>query len=215
MGRALTGKISTGRRIDTRPNGDKYIYERQVAYDPETKKTKTVKLTLLGKIPAGSAEMVPTRPRNAKKEVEEKPVVEATKTRVGMTQILEWAGRESGIDADLASSFDTGDADKVRSIARYWIGTDGQTLPRLESWQLTHKLPYASGISEDVYQRLFSSLGRNESGIQSYFRRRADRLEGKHLVAYDSTTVSSIQPVSRRLVRDSTRTATASTRSSC
>ena len=53
----------------------------------------------------------------------------------GLTDILEWVGKYSGIDYDVQSSFSEGDAAKILSIARYWIGTSGNTLPRLESWQ--------------------------------------------------------------------------------
>ena len=197
MGRQRTGKVNICRRIETRPNGDRYIYERHVAYDPETKKTKTIKTKLLGKIPSGSEEMVPTRPKKKKKLITvqecqpEEAQVQATKrTRVGTTQILDWIGRESGIDKDLAHSFSEGDSDKIRSIARYWLATDGQTLPRLEAWQLTHRLPYSAGISEDVYHKLFAGIGLDESGIQHYFRSRADRLNCNNLIAYDSTTIS-------------------------
>lgn len=42
MGRQLTGKMHTGQRRETRPNGDVYVYERVTAYDPKTKKTRTV-----------------------------------------------------------------------------------------------------------------------------------------------------------------------------
>ena len=197
MGRQRTGKISVCQRIEIRPNGDRYVYERHVAYDPETKKTKTIKTKLLGKIPSGSEEMIPTRPKKKTKpaiekecQSEESCVEKTVKTRVGATQILEWIGRESGIDEDLAHSFVGGEPDKIRSIARYWLATDGQTLPRLETWQLTHQLPYSFGISEDVYHKLFSDIGINESGIQNYFRCRADRLNCNNLIAYDSTTVS-------------------------
>ena len=84
-------------------------------------------------------------------------------------KILEWAGHESGIDADLQRSFEIGDALKLSSIARYWVATDGDTLPRMESWQVMNPLPYGHPITQDVYGKLFASVGRNESGVQSYF----------------------------------------------
>ncbi len=79
----------------------------------------------------------------------------------GLTDILEWVGSVSGIDADIRSSFSAGDAAKILSIARYWIGTNGNTLPRLEGWQVMHQLPYRDAITEDVYGALFKSVGRN------------------------------------------------------
>ena len=63
MGRPLTGKTHVGQRRETRPNGDVYVYERVTGYDPKTQKTKTLSTRLLGKIPAGSSEMVPTSPK--------------------------------------------------------------------------------------------------------------------------------------------------------
>jgi len=54
----------------------------------------------------------------------------------GLTNILEWVGRTSGVDEDMSCCFSDGDAAKALSIARYWIGTGGNTLPRLESWQV-------------------------------------------------------------------------------
>ena len=66
MGRPLTGQLHTGQRRETRANGDVYVYERVTAYDPKTQKTKTVSTRLLGKIPAGQTEMIPTRPKKTK-----------------------------------------------------------------------------------------------------------------------------------------------------
>lgn len=64
MGRPLTGKKHVGIRRDTRPNGDVYVYERVTGYDAKTQKTKTISTRLLGKILAGTTEMIPTRPKN-------------------------------------------------------------------------------------------------------------------------------------------------------
>ena len=58
------------------------------------------------------------------------------------------------------------------SIARYWIGYGGNTLPRLESWQVMHPLPYCEAITEDVYGKLFKDVGHNEEGVQHYFSAR-------------------------------------------
>ena len=59
MGRPLTGKTHVGIRRETRSNGDVYVYERVTGYDPKTQKTKTLSTRLLGKILAGSTEMIP------------------------------------------------------------------------------------------------------------------------------------------------------------
>jgi len=99
-------------------------------------------------------------------------------------------GRKSGIDEDLACSFSEGDATKIASISRYLIGTDGNTLPRMESWQVMHQLPYSEPITEDIYGDLFKSIGQNEDGVQKYFSNRAARMEQSPVLAFDSTTIS-------------------------
>ncbi|WP_417222480.1 transposase [Sutterella wadsworthensis] len=187
MGRPLTGKTHVGIRRETRSNGDVYVYERVTGYD---QKTKTLSTRLLGKILAGSTEMIPTRPKKKRSEVIEAPV-QAVRTHVGLQKILEWAGHESGIDADLQRSFEIGDALKLSSIARYWVATDGDTLPRMESWQVMNPLPYGHPITQDVYGKLFASVGRNESGVQSYFQCRGQRVSSTGLnLALDTTTFS-------------------------
>lgn len=188
MGRPLTGKTHVGIRRETRSNGDVYVYERVTGYDPKTQKTKTLSTRLLGKILAGST--IPTRPKKKRSEVIEAPV-QAVRTHVGLQKILEWAGHESGIDADLQRSFEIGDALKLSSIARYWVATDGDTLPRMESWQVMNPLPYGHPITQDVYGKLFASVGRNESGVQSYFQCRGQRVSSTGLnLALDTTTFS-------------------------
>ena len=187
MAKRITGKNHIGERRERRPNGDIYVYERITAYDSKNKKTYTVSQKLKGKIKAGTQEIVPTRPKKRKGEGR---MVDATRRHTGLTDILEWVGSTSGIDADIRSSFSDGDAAKIISIARYWIGTNGNTLPRLESWQVMHQLPYRNAITEDVYGALFKSVGRNEDGIQNYFSFRSARLDKSPVVAFDSTTIS-------------------------
>ncbi len=188
MARPFTGKSHTGQNRITRKNGITYVYERMTQYNPETRKTMTVSTKLIGKIMPGETEMVATRHRKPNGCCKNEGTTR--RRHVGLTDILEWAGRESHIDQDVKGSFSAGDAAKILSIARYWLGTDGNTLPRLEGWQLMHELPYPYGISEDVYGELFKSLGYNEEGIQGYFLSRAGRLSTKPVIAYDSTTIS-------------------------
>lgn len=83
-----------------------------------------------------------------------KPPVDAVRTHVGLQRILEWSGKESGIDEDLKTCFEIGDAQKLSSIARYWVATDGDTLPRMETWQMMNPLPYEYPITQDVYGKL-------------------------------------------------------------
>ena len=187
MPKRITGKTHVGERRERRPNGDIYIYERITAYNEKTKKTYTVSQKLKGKIKSGKQEIVSTRPKKRKGEGS---VIDAVRRHTGLTDILEWVGKSSGIDNDVLSSFSEGDAAKILSIARYWIGTSGNTLPRLESWQVMHSLPYREAITEDVYGDLFKGVGRNEDGVQNYFSSRAARLDKSPVLAFDSTTIS-------------------------
>jgi transposase len=187
MSKPVTGKTHVGERRERRPNGDVYLYERVTAYNEQARKTYTVSQKLKGKIKSGTQEVITTRPKKRKGEG---VVACAVRRHSGLTDILEWVGTASGIDDDVRSSFSVGDAAKILSIARYWIGSDGNTLPRLEGWQVMHSLPYSEAITEDVYGDLFKSVGRNEDSVQRYFSFRADRL-GKHpVLAFDSTTIS-------------------------
>ncbi len=187
MPKPITGKTHVGERREKRLNGDIYIYERITAYNEKTKKTYTVSQKLKGKIKSGMQEMVPTRPKKRKCEG---GLINAVRQHTGLTDILEWVGKASGIDEDVLSSFSEGDAAKILSIARYWIGSGGNTLPRLESWQVMHPLPYPEAITEDVYSDLFKNVGRNEDSIQRYFSSRAARLGKSPVLAFDSTTIS-------------------------
>lgn len=187
MAKPITGKTHVGERREKRPNGDIYVFERVTAYNEKTRKTYTVSQKLKGKIKSGTQEIVPTRPKKPKGE---RGVVDATRLHTGLTDILEWVGKASGIDKDVRASFSEGDAEKMLSVARYWIGSGGNTLPRLESWQVMHPLPYPEAITEDVYGKLFKDIGRNEKGVQRYFSARAERLGESPVLAFDSTTIS-------------------------
>jgi len=187
MAKPITGKTHVGERREKRPNGDIYVFERITAYNEKTRKTYTVSQKLKGKIKSGTQEIVPTRP---KKNKGEGGVVDAARHHTGLTDILKWVGKASGIDDDVCASFSEGDAEKILSIARYWIGSGGNTLPRLESWQVMHPLPYSEAITEDVYGKLFKDVGRNEGDVQRYFSARAERLGESPVLAFDSTTVS-------------------------
>ena len=187
MPKRITGKTHVGERRERRPNGDIYIYERITAYNEKTRKSYTVSQKLKGKIKSGTREMIPTRPKKRKGEGS---VAGAERRHTGLTDILAWVGKASGIDEDVRSSFSDGDAAKAISIARYWIGTEGNTLPRLESWQVMHTLPHREAITEDVYGDLFKAIGRNEDGVQRYFSSRAARLGKSPVLAFDSTTIS-------------------------
>ncbi len=178
-------KSHVGERRERRPNGDIYIFERITTYDKTKKRSVTISQKLKGKLLAGTTEMIATRAKCKKLTTPE-----ITRKHTGLTDILDWIGKASGIDNDLSLAFSDGEAAKIISIARYWLATNGNTLPRIESWQIMHELPYMQGISKDVYSDLFKAVGVNENSIQQYFSKRASRLGKSPVLAYDSTTSS-------------------------
>ena len=189
MGRPLSGVPHVGRRTETRKDGTKYIYERTTIYDPQTKKIKVLGCKLIGKILKGSNEIIKTRP---KKPAAPKPVapVKVARSHVGASEILDFVGKQSGIDTCILRSLPQAEALKAISLARYLAACDRKTLPGIETWQLNHQIPYLEPLTERVYGTLFEQLGRNESWTQNYFRHIASTLEKEPALALDSTTFS-------------------------
>lgn len=172
-----------------RPNGDVHIVERKVIYDPETKQNVILGSRIVGKILKGSTEVVPTRPKRSAGTTAKAGGFKADRVHTGMMDILAFIGRESGIDALLYKYTDRGIAEKIISVARYMVAADHPTLPGIARFQLSHQLPYAEGISEDVYHDLFETVGHDESLKQNFFLGRCRGLEDKASLAYDSTAV--------------------------
>lgn len=187
MSRKASGEPKTKLVHRLQNNGDTYVYEVTTLYNPKKKYNEHVSSKLLGKIPKGSDEIVPTRP---KKSRDQNPV-EAKRKTVGVTDILDWIGRESGIDDDLFQSTDPGTAQKIISIARFWMANPDKTVRRIEEWQIDHMIPYENGMSEDTCYDLMKHLGRDISIAQNYFLQRAAHAPSKASVAVDSTTISS------------------------
>lgn len=186
-------------------NGDIYVLERTTLYDSEKKYNKVLSTKLVSKIPKGTEIPIPTRPKRDKASNGHQNVpngslkkvippssdnVLASRKRVGMMNIIDHIGKISGIDDALYASTDVGTAQKIISVARYLLATNGQSLPGIATWQYNHPLPYTEGISEEVYHRLFKEVGLDESLQQSFFKSRCDMLNGGAGIAYDSTTYS-------------------------
>ena len=68
MPRKRSGEVKTLIVRQTQKNGDIYVYERQVIYNPGTKNNTILESKLIGKITKGTDEMVPTRPKRSKEE---------------------------------------------------------------------------------------------------------------------------------------------------
>ena len=192
MSRKPSGEIKTITVRQKQKNGDIYVIERQIQYDSEKKYNRVIASRLMHKIPKGSEIPVPTRPKRAKgyRSEEKVEIVAASRKHVGMMNIINHIGKVSGIDDAVYASTDTGTAQKIISLARYLLATNGQTLPGILTWQYNHPIPYAEGITEDVYHELFRRIGVDESMQQSFFKLRCDTLDEHDAIAYDSTTIS-------------------------
>ena len=206
MAKPITGKITTSEWRQKLKNGDIYVWQRQTTYIPETRRTKELSRKLLGKIPAGSLDgkMVPTRPKrkpqpkaDAPEAVSAAEPVAAAKP-VGMADLLEWAGRESGVSEDLRISTDEGTAQKIETIAWFWTANPGAHLTQLERWMSLRRTPYASPISRECYHRLFKETGPDADFMNRFFRASAARTGPGSCLAVDSTTVSTYSRLNGR-----------------
>ena len=194
-----SGEVKTQKTYSKQKNGDTYILERKTIYDKEKKYNIVMSSKLIGKIPKGTEIQVPTRPKRAKcgmitemasVSVEGNDQIIASRVRVGMMDIIDHIGKVSGIDDAIYAITDTGTAEKMISLARYLLATNGQSLPGITTWQYNHPLPYVEGISEDIYHDLFRSVGFDETLQQNFFLSRCGDLEDGAAIAYDSTTIS-------------------------
>ncbi len=140
---------------------------------------------MLGILDPESGEIRPTRKKSGKKSA-----ATAECRRTGMTDILSWAAGQTGIDSDLQKAFGEAAAQKIDTVARYLLATDGAPMPRIEAWQIAHPTPYGPGLSEEVYGELFRHVGQDADGQQKFFLKRAGRLAANPAIAFDSTTVS-------------------------
>lgn len=194
MARPITNKITVSEWRQKRKNGDIYVWERRTQWDHEKRMTVEKSRKLLGKIPADSEtqEMVPTRPkRPSVKKQEATGEQHYSRQRVGATVLLNWIGRESGITRDLSVCADEGTAQKIETIAQFWLANQGDRLTRMEKWQWQHECPYPGVMGKKTHHELFVRLGGDENLMQNYFRARSARCRRESGLALDSTTISS------------------------
>lgn len=187
-----SGQIKTSIIRKPQKNGDIYVLERKTIYDPEKKYTQILNTKLISKIPKGSEIPVPTRPKKSKKADSDakSAIVSARRNHVGMMDIIDHIGSASGIDDAVYASADIGTTQKIISLARYLLATNGQSLPGIQTWQYNHPLPYEDGMTEDVYHNLFAQIGTDESLQQTFFKHQCDQLHAGDALAYDSSTIS-------------------------
>lgn len=201
MGRKPTGKIMEDTVWIKQKNGTYYCYKRKRIW----KDGKTVCLgkELLGKADEIGGELRPTRKKKPSAKAGDDSAangLKASRKHTGMMDIIDLVGRKSGVDEDLRAATDEPTADKILSLARYIVGTGGDSFPGIEEWMVTHPLPYTHPITEDVCRPLPDLAGLDETMRQKYFRNRFLREKDLALViAYDATTQDSatVDPESR------------------
>ena len=119
------------------------------------------------------------------------PKLSASRRHIGSKEILDAIAKKCGIEEDIDDLLDTGSAQKLISCARFLTCTDGECLSHIETWQLTHPIPYAEGLSKDICHRLTAELCTDETFRQGLFAKRILRQEGEILiVAFDASAVS-------------------------
>ncbi len=215
MARPVKGDTRVQRYRRTLKNGVIYVYEREVRYNPETRRNDTLSNRLIGKIlPDTGGRMIDTKFRappfecaEKRNDKDQKDLRESsaegkpndrdyrgiTRSHLGMMLILDWAGRISGIDEDIRGSFpsdETGElADRIIQFARFLVATDGGGHTNLEAWQIHHGIPSEEQLSDDICLHLFESLPKNEKHIQNFFKRRAQRLNVKDAIVFEASPI--------------------------
>ena len=196
MARPIVGDVRTKLENRKLKNGNIYVYQRVVKYDPETRTNKTLSRTLLGMKKPGSDEIVETRPRTRRTVNVESTTSDGkkgiTRKKIGLLSLLDWIGEASSIDEDLKTAFGDNSklATKCLNIVRYWVATNGETLPNMRTWQIKHGLSTEEQITENDYKEIFDTIGQNEKFMQNYFKCRCHGLEKGNVIAIDSTTTS-------------------------
>ncbi len=212
MARPIRGDVRIQRFRRSRADGMVYVYERQVIYNPKTLSIDTLNCHLAGKILPGTTEIIPTRFKTRSKK--ESPAKSATsRYHFGMSSLLSWVGRDSGIDDDLRAAMPEETygplASRIIALARFWVATDGDTLPNLETWQLKHGITDENALTEGLCRRIFDLIGQDESIVQHCFRLRAGHINVMGgAAAYDSTTISTYSSNQGQARFVTTRTAT-------
>ena len=220
MARPRSDKVRIKTVRNRTKNGTVYVYERKVRYNPENGYDDVLESRLVGKILPGSEKIIPTRVyrrsngggdgglppvppsdgRQGNAEAEDGSVL-VVRRHAGLTALLEFAGKATGIDEDVGYATEEsrdGETlppkvaallrDRIISLARFWTGSSGMAVNHVSDWQLTHDLPAV--LSETVCHELCEETGHNEQLIQAYFRRRASREQKGECIAIDSTARS-------------------------
>ena len=156
-------------------NGTVYVYERKVRYNPEKGYDDILENRLVGKISPDTGGVIPTRvyrrhsgDKDSTPDVpsaDGKEGILAARRHAGLTALLEFAGKVTGIDEDVGYATEEnrdGETlppevaallrDRVISLARFWTGSSGMAVNHVSDWQLTHDLP--AQLSEEICHEL-------------------------------------------------------------
>lgn len=182
-----------------RKNGDTYVYRRRVLYNPEKGYDDVLSSTLIGKYRKGSDQLITETPR--RRAGHKAPPAKEENTAgagIGLSAILEFLGRESGIDADLKAALSpVGEeaADQLISLARFQAGTGSSSLSGLRQWQMLHQLPCRSLTPADC-RALFATLGQTPGLSYRCSLARAGRLSSPECLAAVFSTGSTADGLS-------------------
>ncbi len=172
MARPVTEKIIRSQKKQKQERGGVCVPEAVCARRNRTRPA--------GKTKKGAAEAVPTRVRRKKTEL---PGSEEG-VRVGLTGLLELAGRESGIDWDLGECFDEEMSRQVVTAARC-LACEPGSLARIGMWQRTHPAPAEAELTGSACRKLFEALGADEDALRRYYRLRSVRAGESDVLACD------------------------------
>ena len=105
MARPIVGDVRIKQERRHLNNGKVYVYERVVKYDPETRRNITLQRKLLGIEDPETGKIIPTKPKRVIStktgNSEDKDTIQRKK--IGVTSLLEWVGKASGIDPESTS----------------------------------------------------------------------------------------------------------------
>ena len=191
-------------KVTSKKNGVQYIEERQYQYNPKKRQNILISTRRTGmKIVKPGTEPVPCRPKKPAAEKKAETPVTAKRVRTRSTDLMNHAGKVFRIDRNARTAYPNGGtSDKLISVGRFLVAT-GKAVNQIESYQLSHDLPYSEGISEDVCYNLFEELGQDESGMQSLFMQFASMAgnDRQQAIAFDTTSHSTYSRGLRPYVR--------------
>jgi len=173
--------------------GTNYVYRDKPYWDKDKKQNRH-KREYIGKLDKDGA-FIPNKKykhSQSKLEKSEKFTSElfiAERKYCGATVLLDFIGKDSGLEDDLTTAFGIEVAQKILSLAYFLTLENESSMYRFEKFAKTHEHPHGKIIVSQRISEIFSSI--SEAEKVAFFRLRALRcLEEEHLV-YDTTSISS------------------------